>query len=66
MAFQRPLNTVFPFAKIESGESNVYVAVFYRGNLLLVLLVNAGKVLCFIRWYPFPPVLLQSAFGDKL
>lgn len=59
----RGLNLIFvarllPPAKGEGGKADVNIAVFYRGNLLLILLVDMGKVLRLICRYPFSLVLL--------
>lgn len=32
----------FPLAKGEGGKANIDIAIFYRGDFLLVLLMNMG------------------------
>ena len=37
-------NSHFPLAKGERGKTDVYIAVFYRGNFLLMLLMDMGEI----------------------
>ena len=57
---------LFPIAKGERSEANIDIAVFYRRNLLLMLLMDTGEILRLICWNPFSFVLLQPTFCNHL
>ena len=57
---------LFPPAKGEGGKADINVAVFHGGNLLLILLVDVGKILRLVCWNPLPLVLLQTAHCCEL
>ena len=53
---------LLPITKGERSEADIDIAVFYRGNLLLMLLMDAREILCLICWNPFSFILLQPTF----
>ena len=59
-------DSFLPFAKGKCGKTDINIAIFRRGYLLLILLMNTGKILRLICRNPLFPVLRQAASGYEL
>lgn len=59
-------DSFLPFAKGKCGKTDINIAIFHGGYLLLILLMNTGKILRLICRNPLSLVLRQAASGNEL
>ena len=59
-------DSFLPFAKGKCGKTDINIAIFRGGYLLLILLMNTGKILRLNCRNPLSLVLRQAASGNEL